>query len=102
MARAALSLTGEVGFAGPGITRQHVLHLEDWRAAERVVDALPEEIGEVHDLRIGEERARTAAHHLLVSALEQRPDLAAVPIAQDDERTYQVRSILGAARLRPV
>ena len=53
-------------------------------------------------MRVSEQRARTAAHHLLVSALEQRPDFAAVPIAQHDERAHQVRSVLGAARLRSV
>ena len=44
----------EVGFAGLGIAGQHVARLENRRSSERVVDALPEELRQLADLRVGQ------------------------------------------------
>ena len=57
MAGAALALAVEERRAGLGVAGQDVLRLEDRRAAQRVVDALPQEVREVDDLRVGQRDA---------------------------------------------
>jgi hypothetical protein len=97
----ALARTVEELGAGLGIPGEHVLHRERRRAPERVVQLLAQEMRDVGDLRIGQARGRLAALHR-VAALEERPDLAPIPIAQHDERPQQVRPPFTAACLRAV
>ncbi len=101
MTRRALPGPVEILGSGLRVPGQHVLRLEERRAAERVIDALPQKVGKVDDLIVGQRRCRPAALHL-VSALQKGPELVAISIAQDDERARQVRSIVGAARLGAV
>ena len=49
-------------------------------------------------VRLGARRSRSAA----VPLLQERPELAAVAIAQHDDRAHEVRALVAAARLRAV
>ena len=71
--------------------------LERRRAAQRVVDALPDEMREIGDLRVGEAAARRARLHRM-PLLQERSDRVAIAIAQHDLRPDQVGAPLGAAR----
>jgi hypothetical protein len=53
MAFAAAAVTIEIGFTGARVTGQHVLDGEDGRSAQRVVEALAQEVGQVFHLRVG-------------------------------------------------
>ena len=48
--------TPENDFAGLGVAGQDVPRLEDRRAAQRVVDTLPQEIGEIGDCGVRQRR----------------------------------------------
>ena len=99
--RSRSALAVEIGFAGFRVADQDVARLERRRAAQRVVDALPDEVREVGDLRVGEAAARRAGLHR-VPLLQERSDRVAASIAQHDRRANQVRAALGAARARAV
>ena len=83
------------------ITGQDVLDLEERRPAQPVVHLLPEEVREILDLRVGEVRAR-ASRSAAVALLQERPELAAVAIAEHEHRAHEVRALVAAARLRAV
>ena len=82
------------------IAGQHVLHVEVRRPAQRIVDAIPDEVRDVGDLRIGERRGGARLHR--VPGFQVRPDGAAVAIAQHARRSNQVRAAFRAARARTV
>jgi hypothetical protein len=101
VAAAAPAFAIEVRRTGLRIAGEDVLDVTQRRAAERVVDPLTQEIGEVSQLIVGEvffRRARLGR----VPALQKRPELAPVSIPQDDDGADQVRASVGASRLRPV
>ena len=79
MARRALALAVEIRLTRRRIAGQHILCLEDWRTPEGIVDPLTQKMREVDDLLVAERRGRRAALHL-VSALQERSELVAIPI----------------------
>ena len=97
----APALPGEVRLAGLRIAGQHVLDVVRRRALQRVVHALPDEMGQVGDLSGRQARARRARLHR-VTLLQERADGAAVPIPEHERRSNEVRAAIRAACTRGV
>src|SRR5262245_39837363 len=82
VAGAALARTVEPGFSRLRVTRDDLLRLKDRRAAERVVNPLVDEVGEVGYLGL-RKRCRFAAALHGVSLGEEGDERAAVAVVQD-------------------
>src|SRR5690348_2148751 len=108
MARRAATFPVEVGLPRFRITRYHVARLEHRRAAQRVVDALAQEVRQQKDVTVAQpfECGRTRGRPLLrtrdwnrrgdrwVVGAQIRAEGAAVAVLQDDERAHEIRTFV--------
>src|SRR5438093_1295771 len=99
MTRIALAGSVEVFRSRLCIARQDILHAICWRTSQRVVELLLEVVRQLLDLFLVEIAAGLAALRGMPLA-QERSDLVAVPVSQNDQRSNEVRTALTAPRPR--
>src|SRR3954465_5301083 len=96
MAGRTLTVACKICLTGLRIACQDVLHVEDVGPSQRVVDALPQEVHQINNLRVGQPVPRLSPLHRM-SLLEERTKQAAVAIVQYHDRADEAGRRVGAS-----